>query len=81
MRNKAKGFLKAKKGAELVEIILGVIISIALFAIAVTFITKTIKDNSNGNDVVSGDSVMNTSLVTEGNVVDGSSGYVIVSET
>ena len=49
---KIKNFLKASKGAELVEIILGVVIAIALLAVAIAFINNTIKnhDGVTGND-------------------------------
>ena len=53
---KIKNFLKSSKGAELVEIILGVVIAIALLAVAITFINNTIKnhDGVTGNNTTSG---------------------------
>ena len=46
MLTKLRKFCKAKKGAELVEIILGVVIAVALMTVAITFIVKTINDNA-----------------------------------
>ena len=49
---KFKNFLHSRKGAELVEIILGVVIAIALLAVAITYITNTIK-NKTGDTTLS----------------------------
>lgn len=46
---KIKNFFKASKGAELVEIILGVVIAIALLAVAIAFINNTIKNHGGSN--------------------------------
>lgn len=46
MLTKLRNFGKAKKGAELVEIILGVVIAVALMAVAISFIVKTINDKA-----------------------------------
>lgn len=50
MINILRKFGKAQKGAELVEIILGVVISIGLLAIATTYIYKVIKTHATGAD-------------------------------
>lgn len=46
MLKKLRTFAKAKKGAELVEIIFGVVISVALLAIAVTFINSKVREHA-----------------------------------
>lgn len=46
MINLLRKFGKAHKGAELVEIILGVVISIGLLAIATTYIYKVILEHA-----------------------------------
>lgn len=46
MINLLRKFGKAQKGAELVEIILGVVISVGLLAIATTYIYKVIAEHA-----------------------------------
>lgn len=46
MINLLRKFGKAQKGAELVEIILGVVISVGLLAIATTYIYKVITEHA-----------------------------------
>lgn len=50
MINQLRKFGKAHKGAELVEIILGVVISIGLLAIATTYIYKVIGKHASSAD-------------------------------
>lgn len=49
MINLLRKFGKAQKGAELVEIILGVVISIGLLAVATTYIYKVISEHSSAS--------------------------------
>lgn len=51
MLNKLRSFAKARKGAELVEIILGVVIAIALVTVAVTYIVKVVQDKTGDNEL------------------------------
>lgn len=46
MLKKLRTFAKAKKGAELVEIIFGIVISVALLAVAVTYINAQVKEHA-----------------------------------
>lgn len=50
MINILRKFGKAQKGAELVEIILGVVISIGLLAIATTYIYRVIGEHAKNAD-------------------------------
>ena len=61
---KFKNFLCSHKGMELVEIILGVVIAIALLAVAVTYITKTIT-NKTGESLSVDIGSKNASLVED----------------
>ena len=49
MVNALRKFGKASKGAELVEIILGVVIAIGLLAVAITYITSTIQKHTDAD--------------------------------
>lgn len=51
---KLKNFLHAHKGAELVEIILGVVIAVALLAVAITYISKTISERTGSSLDING---------------------------
>lgn len=51
---KFKIFLHSRKGAELVEIILGVVIAVALLAVAITYISKTISEKTGSSLDING---------------------------
>ena len=50
MLKKLRNFAKAHKGAELVEIILGVVIAVGVLAVAITYISKTIQSHTSLSD-------------------------------
>lgn len=77
---KFKNFLKAKKGAELLEIILGVVIAIAVMAVAIIYITKTIQGQT-GDDTLKVETSYEVETVVEDAGADLTVGdYVIVVE-
>lgn len=80
-QNKAKGFLKSKKGAEIIEIVIGVVIALAIVAIAVPFITKAVKNATGGKDVNGNDIITTTDNDNNNSAPIHFNGYFIEGNT
>lgn len=77
---KMKKFLSAKKGAELVEIILGVVIAIGLLAVAITYIVNTINKHTGENVNINDTQPKQSNTASVEQAPELSSEYVVVFE-